>query len=60
MGWLDFTWVETYLANAANQLLALLTLMREIGLVALDAVHVIVSQNVTLAVQRILAVTALV
>lgn len=49
-----------YLAGAANQLLAQLTLMGEMGLVAFNAVHVIVSQDVALAVQRILAVAALV
>lgn len=53
-------WVGAYLARAANQLLAQLALMGEMGLVAFDAVHVIISQDVALAVQRILAVTALV
>lgn len=49
-----------YLAGAANQLLAQLALVREVGLITLDAVHVFVPQDVALAVQRLLAVAALV
>lgn len=49
-----------YLAGTANQLLAQLTLVREVGLVTLDAVHVVIPQDVPLAVQRLLAVAALI
>lgn len=58
-GWVVWQWGD-YLAGAANQLLAQLALVGEIGLIAFNAVHVIFSQDVTLAVQWILAVTALV
>lgn len=50
----------SYLAGTANQLLAQLTLVREVGLVTLNAVDVVVPQDVALAVQRLLAVAALV
>lgn len=58
-GWVG-GWAGGYLAGTANQLLAQLTLVREVGLVTLDAVDVVVPQDVALAVQRLLAVAALV
>lgn len=53
-------WAGGYLVGTANELLAQLTLVREVGLVTLDAVDVVVPQDVALAVQRLLAVAALV
>lgn len=53
-------WAGGYFVGTANELLAQLTLVREVGLVTLDAVDVVVPQDVALAVQRLLAVAALV
>lgn len=54
------TEVEVYLAGAANQLMAHLAVVGEVILVALDAVHVFLPEDVPLAVQGILTLDAVV
>lgn len=52
--------VEVYLAGAGNQLMAHLAVVGEVILVALDAVHVLLPEDVPLAVQGILTLGAVV